>query len=152
MLNYNKTHDLKAVSTFFKEHNCDTVDVEPVIDGADVQLIYNQGKLISVITFGDGKHGIECLDNARYIDDIPKKLFIISEVIAVVAPTDATEVVFDIAFSTIISTELKRFWIRFISMMGKLNKIIALNRFPCKTSTVFIFAITVLLSALSRQL
>lgn len=77
MLNYNKTHDLKAVSAFFREHSCDTVDVEPVIDGADVQLIYNQGKLISVITFGDGKHGIECLDNARYVDDIPKKLNII---------------------------------------------------------------------------
>ena len=59
MLNYNKTHDLKAVSAFFRERHCLNMCVEPVIDGADVQLIYNQGKLISVITFGNGKHGIE---------------------------------------------------------------------------------------------
>ena len=80
MLNYNKTHDLKAVSAFFKEHGCDSVDVEPVIDGADVQLIYNQGKLISVITFGDGKQGIECVNTAQYVDDIPKKLKITDDV------------------------------------------------------------------------
>lgn len=77
MLNYNKTHDLKAVSAFFKEHSCVSVDVEPVIDGADVQLIYTKGELISVITFGDGKHGIECIDKAVYIADMPKKLNII---------------------------------------------------------------------------
>lgn len=74
MLNYNKTHDLKAVSAFFRERHCLDMCIEPVIDGADVQLIYNQGKLISVITFGDGKQGMECVHTAKYIDDIPKKL------------------------------------------------------------------------------
>ena len=77
MLNFNKTHDLKAVSAFFRERHCIEVDIEPVIDGADIQLVYSKGELISVITFGDGKQGIECVHNARFVDDIPKKLDIV---------------------------------------------------------------------------
>ena len=77
MLSFNKTHDLKAVSAFFRERHCVEMQIEPVIDGADVQLIYTKGELISVVTFGDGKYGTECVHNARYIADIPRKLKII---------------------------------------------------------------------------
>lgn len=77
MLSFNKTHNLKAVSAFFRERHCPEMQIEPVIDGADVQLIYTKGELISVVTFGDGKYGTECVHNARYIADIPRKLKII---------------------------------------------------------------------------
>ena len=80
MLNYNKTHDLKAVSAFFRLRHCIDMCIEPVIDGADVQLVYEKGRLKSVITFGDGKQGMECVHTAKYIDDIPKKLKITDDV------------------------------------------------------------------------
>lgn len=80
MLNYNKTHDLKAVSAFFRVRHCIDMCIEPVIDGADIQLVYEKGRLKSVITFGDGKQGIECVSAAQYIDDIPKKLKITDDV------------------------------------------------------------------------
>lgn len=80
MLNFNKTHDIKAVSVFFRERHCIDMCIEPVIDGADIQLIYKKGVLDSVITFGDGKQGIECVYNAKYINDIPKTLEYIDNV------------------------------------------------------------------------
>lgn len=74
MLSFNKTHNLKAISAFFRERHCLDMQIEPVIDGADIQLIYSEGRLRSAITFGDGRTGIDCTYNARYIADLPQKL------------------------------------------------------------------------------
>ena len=74
MLSFNKTHNLKAISAFFRERHYLDMQIEPVIDGADIQLIYSEGRLRSAITFGDGRIGIDCTYNARYIADIPQKL------------------------------------------------------------------------------
>lgn len=45
--------------------------VQPKIDGVAVSLIYRQGKLVSLISRGDGLHGEQWLAKARRIPAIP---------------------------------------------------------------------------------
>lgn len=48
--------------------------LEYKLDGLSVQLIYEDGKLISASTRGDGHVGVECLESAQYIGSIPKTI------------------------------------------------------------------------------
>lgn len=57
------------------------ISQEYKLDGLSVQLIYNDGVLISVSTRGDGKVGVECLEAAKYIADIPQSIPQTGEVI-----------------------------------------------------------------------
>ena len=67
---------------FYRKH-CGKSDivVEHKLDGLSVQLIYRDGNLVSASTRGNGQVGVECLDAARYIDDIPKTIKATGEVI-----------------------------------------------------------------------
>lgn len=47
------------------------VVVEPKIDGASLELVYRQGKLMQAITRGDGTIGDDVTANARAINSIP---------------------------------------------------------------------------------
>lgn len=48
--------------------------LEYKLDGLSVQLIYRDGKLVSASTRGDGLVGVECLESARYISNIPQTI------------------------------------------------------------------------------
>lgn len=48
--------------------------LEYKLDGLSVQLIYQDGKLVSASTRGDGFVGVECLEAARYICSIPQTI------------------------------------------------------------------------------
>lgn len=45
--------------------------VEPKLDGASVELVYREGRLVSASTRGDGKVGEEILENVRTIRGLP---------------------------------------------------------------------------------
>ncbi len=45
--------------------------VEPKLDGASVELVYRDGKLVGGSTRGDGVHGEEILENLRTIRSLP---------------------------------------------------------------------------------
>ena len=48
--------------------------VEPKIDGASMELIYEQGVLVSAHTRGDGSHGEKVTENVRTIRSLPLRL------------------------------------------------------------------------------
>ena len=48
--------------------------VEPKIDGASINLIFEMGRLVRAITRGDGEEGDEVTSNVQTIRDLPKKL------------------------------------------------------------------------------
>lgn len=54
-----------------KEHG---FSLESKLDGLSVQLIYQNGNLVSASTRGDGQVGVECLEAARYISSIPQSI------------------------------------------------------------------------------
>lgn len=58
-------------------HKVDS-DVEVIqeykLDGLSVQLIYEGGQLVSASTRGNGYVGVECLEAAKQIEDIPKTI------------------------------------------------------------------------------
>lgn len=57
---------------FLKRYLKDTpYDVEYKLDGLSVQLIYQEGTLISASTRGDGLVGVECIEAAKHIKSIP---------------------------------------------------------------------------------
>lgn len=63
-----------AGSFLSKNPEAQMYSVEYKLDGLSVQLIYEDGKLVSASTRGDGTVGVECLDTARYIPSIPKEI------------------------------------------------------------------------------
>jgi DNA ligase (NAD+) len=48
--------------------------VEPKIDGAGISLIYERGKLVRVLTRGDGSGGDDIIANTRAISELPQQL------------------------------------------------------------------------------
>jgi len=48
--------------------------VEPKLDGASVELVYREGRLVGGSTRGDGVHGEEILENLRTIRSLPLQL------------------------------------------------------------------------------
>lgn len=48
--------------------------VQPKLDGVAVTLVYRQGRLQQLISRGDGRHGQDWLEHARYIAAIPRQL------------------------------------------------------------------------------
>jgi len=57
---------------FLKRYVKDTpYDVEYKLDGLSVQLVYQEGNLVSASTRGDGLVGVECIEAAKFIKSIP---------------------------------------------------------------------------------
>jgi DNA ligase (NAD+) len=48
--------------------------VEPKIDGASINLVFEKGRLVRAITRGDGEEGDDVTSNVQTIRDLPKKL------------------------------------------------------------------------------
>ena len=59
---------------FIKKRANMSYSVEYKLDGLSVQLIYEDGKLISASTRGDGEVGVECMETAKHIRTIPKEI------------------------------------------------------------------------------
>ena len=55
--------------------------LEYKLDGLSVQLIYENGVLISASTRGDGHTGVECIEAARFISSIPQTIDIKAQVV-----------------------------------------------------------------------
>ncbi|RQN05718.1 NAD-dependent DNA ligase LigB [Pantoea ananatis] len=64
-----KVRDKRALGYWMQARN--DLWVQPKIDGVAVSLIYRQGKLVSLISRGDGLHGEQWLAKARHIPAIP---------------------------------------------------------------------------------
>ncbi|MER1976864.1 NAD-dependent DNA ligase LigB [Pseudocitrobacter faecalis] len=65
-----KLADAQAVSQWMAGKN--NLWVQPKVDGVAVTLVYHQGRLLQVISRGDGLKGEDWTEKARHIPDIPK--------------------------------------------------------------------------------
>lgn len=85
MLSLQDVFTIEDAVKFYKEHykqdGSITFSLENKLDGLSVQLIYEDGKLVSASTRGDGYVGVECLEAARYISDIPKEISVSQDMI-----------------------------------------------------------------------
>jgi DNA ligase (NAD+) len=48
--------------------------IEPKIDGAGISLVYERGKLVRILTRGDGSGGDDIIANTRAISELPQQL------------------------------------------------------------------------------
>ncbi len=80
MISLQNSYDLDDVAAFVARVRRELDDgeplftVEPKIDGVALALRYEDGRLTTALTRGDGKHGDEITNNARQIRDIPHVL------------------------------------------------------------------------------
>ncbi|MEX9780937.1 NAD-dependent DNA ligase LigB [Providencia manganoxydans] len=68
---------LKKLNETEIEHWLDTrtnVWLQPKLDGVAVSLVYKQGKLVSMISRGNGIEGLEWRDKADFIPSLPKEI------------------------------------------------------------------------------
>lgn len=81
MLSLQATREEEKIRNFDqrcrKELNQETITyvAEPKYDGAAVELIYQEGKLIQAATRGDGERGDNVTENVKTIEELPLKLF-----------------------------------------------------------------------------
>lgn len=79
MMSLNNTYSDAELDSFIATVYKETLEepqfaVEPKIDGASVSLIYENGRLISAATRGDGAVGEDILHNVRTIKAVPLKI------------------------------------------------------------------------------
>ncbi len=77
----NKTYEPGEVRAFLNKHKKNTLLLQPKIDGIAVELVYNQGRLQSASTRGDGKRGLNILSQVNKIPAIPRQLPVNSVII-----------------------------------------------------------------------
>ena len=78
MLSLNKTKDMNEVKSFLGNHRC---IVMAKMDGLTCSLRYNNGRLISAETRGNGIEGEDITHNAMVIPSIPKRIYFTDEFI-----------------------------------------------------------------------
>ena len=71
---FSKEELIEWVNRVKKLEPVDRFYVEPKFDGASLNLIYDDGKLIKAITRGDGVEGEDVTNNARAIKSIPLEI------------------------------------------------------------------------------
>jgi DNA ligase (NAD+) len=64
----------RRVMTGLPEGQVPSFCVEPKLDGASVELVYEQGRLVQATTRGDGEVGEEITDNIRTIRGLPLRI------------------------------------------------------------------------------
>lgn len=69
-----KLHDPQAVTDWIASRRQDALWVQPKVDGVAITLVYEQHRLVSVISRGDGRHGQDWLAQAERIAAIPERL------------------------------------------------------------------------------
>ena len=78
MLSINDAFDKEELEKFYqrtvKFGVSECFGIEPKIDGVALNLIYQQGELVSALTRGDGERGDDVTQNALTIVEIPRKL------------------------------------------------------------------------------
>jgi len=78
MLSLNKTKDMDEVKSFLGNHYC---IVMGKMDGLTCSLRYNNGRLVSAETRGNGIEGEDITHNAMVIPSIPKRIYFTDEFI-----------------------------------------------------------------------
>ena len=78
MLSLDKTKDIEEVKKFCGDKDCIAM---LKMDGLTCSLRYNDGKLVSAETRGNGKVGEDILHNARVLENVPKYLFMTDELV-----------------------------------------------------------------------
>jgi DNA ligase (NAD+) len=71
---FNRDELIEWVSRLNRVAKVDRFYIEPKFDGASLNLIYRDGKLVKAITRGDGKVGEDVTNNARAISSIPLEI------------------------------------------------------------------------------
>lgn len=75
MLSLEATREEKAVRSFLERLPRGTrLLLQPKLDGASLELVYEDGALERAVTRGDGRRGEDVTANARTIDSIPLRL------------------------------------------------------------------------------
>ena len=71
-----KTEEPKSIIDFIKKYVKTTLNVSAKVDGISCRLHYENGKLISASTRGDGEFGEDITDKAKFVKCIPAKISI----------------------------------------------------------------------------
>ena len=71
-----KTEEPKTIIDFIKKYVKTTLNVSAKVDGISCRLHYENGKLISASTRGDGEFGEDITDKAKFVKRIPAKISI----------------------------------------------------------------------------
>jgi len=78
MLSLKNSTDINYITDWFESNKSKYSDIhlacEPKMDGLAIELIYNDGVLISSSTRGDGSTGEDIIHNVIHIDGVPTKL------------------------------------------------------------------------------
>ena len=69
-----KANDKDDIQRFLTAVHGQELLVQPKIDGIAVELVYDQGKLVSASTRGNGEYGAAILRHIRHIPTIPKAI------------------------------------------------------------------------------
>ena len=71
-----KTEEPKSIIDFIKKYVKTTLNVSAKVDGISCRLHYENGKLISASTRGDGEFGEDITDKVKFVKCIPAKISI----------------------------------------------------------------------------
>jgi DNA ligase (NAD+) len=78
MISLDNTYDENEVAEFVRrveeglpDHAAVTYTVEPKLDGASVEIVYESGRFVQASTRGDGIHGEEITENLRTVRGLP---------------------------------------------------------------------------------
>ena len=69
-----KNSDNSTLYKFIKNHVKTTLNISAKVDGISSVACYKYGKLISLLSRGDGYEGMDYTDKAKYINGLPNKI------------------------------------------------------------------------------
>ncbi len=68
-----KAHSIEDIKKFIVQAGKETILLQPKIDGIAIELVYDQGLLKAASTRGDGKRGLNIIQQIQVIPAIPKQ-------------------------------------------------------------------------------